>query len=294
MTPQVRYEYDGITRIASTASVHLGSEHRPPGAPGWDGQQRTGVFDVVAFSLRPVRVRFEGEATVMLCPGVVALPGAATGYRRTPACDAGQRTIFFGVRTHRLYDTAERRPFAPADPVACALACRLERAAFAKDGADALLIDEAAAEIIERTLRPSTPGPSWRHPGAAARKRWRGMANEVALELSREDPPSLDEMADAHEVSPAYLARVFRQQFGQTMHACYRLARLARALERLPDAGGKLTTLAHQCGFSSHAHFSRECRAVLGMTPSQLGSEALPDLIAAVRRGRLTGAQKNR
>lgn len=285
----VRYEDDGITRMATTGFVHLGSERRPPRAPGWDSVQHTGAFDVIAFSLRPVHVRFEDEPAVMLCPGLVALPGAVTGYRRTPVCEHGQRTIFFSIRTRPLFGGADRRPFAPADPVACALACRLDHAVFGGcDDApvDAVLIDEVTAEIMERTLGSGHRAPDWRRPSAGTRRLWRAMANEAALALSGEAPPTLDELADAHEVSPAYLARVFRQELGQTMHGCFRAARMARALERLPDMTGRLTETALACGFASHAHFVRECRVLLGVTPSQLGRDALPVLLGRLRRTR--------
>jgi AraC-like DNA-binding protein len=285
--PGVGYQDDGIIRIASTTSVHLGSERRPPGAPGWDGEQRTSEFDVIAFSLRPVRVRFEDEPEVMLCPGVVALPGAVTAYRRIPACPSGQRTIFFSIRSHRLYGESSRRSVAVADPVALALACRLDQVVFRRDPdalPDALLIDEVTAEIVDRTLRPGEVAPVWRSPSPGTDRVWKAMANQVASELSSPCPPTLDQMADIHEVSPAYLARIFRHEFGQTMHHCFRAARLARAIERLPDMSGRLTEAALASGFASHAHFTRECRVMLGVTPSQLGTDTLRELIHRVRQ----------
>jgi len=308
----VRYNYNPVTKSAVTDAVLLGSEDRPTHAPGWDSEQVTGPMRVIAFSLRPVRVVFEDEHPVVLSPSVVALPAASTPYRRTPSCASGQRTVFVGVHSDAftklvgavepaLLDRLDEQPrhFAPSDLRACALACRLERIVFKSDTVqipvDPLLIDETVTEIIVRTISDSTaPKPTTRTdrraPSPQTQRRWRAAANEAMIALTRnpESPPTLDGLADSLKLSPAYLGRVFRHQFGQTMHHCYSAARLIRTLEHLPDAKGRLTQLALSSGFASHAHMTGVFRSTLGVSPSELCSDS-----AAALRADLAARQRS-
>lgn len=74
---------------------------------------------------------------------------------------------------------------------------------------------------------------------------------------------------------PVHLARAFRRQFGETIGECQRRLRLRKAETLLRGRHINLVEIAMECGFSSHAHFSRSFRCVFGMTPSQFRSERL-------------------
>jgi AraC-like DNA-binding protein len=65
------------------------------------------------------------------------------------------------------------------------------------------------------------------------------------------------------------------EHVGLSPKRALRVQRLHRALIELSAAGAKgtgravtLSAAAHAAGFADHAHFTRECRALLGMTPT--------------------------
>lgn len=69
-------------------------------------------------------------------------------------------------------------------------------------------------------------------------------------------------------LSPDYLTRQFKQVTGVAPISYLRRYRLARAMEYL-DAGRSVTETAVLVGFQSLAHFSREFKQDLGVSPSQ-------------------------
>ena len=72
---------------------------------------------------------------------------------------------------------------------------------------------------------------------------------------------------------PVHLAKAFRKQFGETIGEFQRRLRLRKAETLLRRRHINLVEIAMECGFSSHAHFSRSFRCAFGMTPSQFRSE---------------------
>ncbi|MEM1098426.1 MAG: AraC family transcriptional regulator [Planctomycetota bacterium] len=82
-----------------------------------------------------------------------------------------------------------------------------------------------------------------------------------------EDPPALEELAEAARISPRHFARRFRQDFGCTPHAWLAARRLdvARGLLRDPDA--RIGDVADRLGFSSPAAFSRWFHRLAGQSP---------------------------
>jgi transcriptional regulator GlxA family with amidase domain len=63
---------------------------------------------------------------------------------------------------------------------------------------------------------------------------------------------------------------VFRDEVGVSVSYYRRQLRLRRALEGLD---GSLARVAADAGFADHAHLTREARALLGRTPSELRGE---------------------
>jgi len=80
---------------------------------------------------------------------------------------------------------------------------------------------------------------------------------------------TLDLLAREVAVSPFHLARGFRQAVGLPIHRYLNQLRLRVALARLTGTGGDLLSVALDCGFSSHAHFTDAFRAEFGAPPSR-------------------------
>jgi AraC-like DNA-binding protein len=85
------------------------------------------------------------------------------------------------------------------------------------------------------------------------------------------NPVSLDEIAQAVQVSGAYLTDAFRRSEGISLCRYRMRLRLNRALVDLPGCED-ITRLALELGFSSHAHFSTAFKAHFGISPSVLRS----------------------
>jgi len=91
-------------------------------------------------------------------------------------------------------------------------------------------------------------------------------------------PLTLRELAAAACVSPSYLSRVFRKQYGCAPGAALELVRLERARTMLGRSNLTIGQVADACGFTDPLYFSRRFRAAHGVAPS------------AFREGRATAA----
>ena len=81
------------------------------------------------------------------------------------------------------------------------------------------------------------------------------------------EPISLNEIAQAVQVSAAYLTDAFTRSEGMPLGRYRMRLRLNRALVDLPRCED-ITGLALDLGFSSHAHFTDAFRSLYGLSPS--------------------------
>jgi len=68
------------------------------------------------------------------------------------------------------------------------------------------------------------------------------------------------------------LERLFDERLGLTPKRALRVARFSRALhglQRSSQPRGDLSRIAHDAGYADHAHFTREFRALAGLTPTE-------------------------
>ncbi|SDQ24093.1 AraC family transcriptional regulator [Pseudovibrio sp. Tun.PSC04-5.I4] len=90
--------------------------------------------------------------------------------------------------------------------------------------------------------------------------------DELASSLTVED------LARCVNLSAGFLNRSFKAATGKTPHDFIIERRLARARRLLRAQPNNLSSVAYECGFSSHAHMSSIFKNRLGLTPSQFGS----------------------
>ncbi len=115
--------------------------------------------------------------------------------------------------------------------------------------------------LFQRHARvPQAPAPG-QEPRAVSQ------AKEL-LAASLADPPSLEQLAAAVNLSPFHFARVFRRATGLPPHAWLQQRRLeqARALLR---QGCTPLNVAVQLGFADQSHLSRQFKQAYGVAPGE-------------------------
>ena len=79
---------------------------------------------------------------------------------------------------------------------------------------------------------------------------------------------SLTSIAEEFGMSPSAFSHAFRSHYGCTPSTMLRRRRMDRACQLL-RSGTRISEVAATSGFADQAHFTRECRKLLGVTPSQ-------------------------
>jgi AraC family transcriptional regulator of adaptative response/methylated-DNA-[protein]-cysteine methyltransferase len=163
--------------------------------------------------------------------------------RRDTASDG---RFFYSVRTTGVF----------CRPSCAARLPRRENVAFHGTAVEA----EAAGFRPCKRCRPTEASQAERH------------AHIVTLACRRieeaEEPPSLDELADAAGLSRFHFHRVFKARTGVTPKAYADGHRAARLREELADAPS-VTASIYAAGFNSSGRFYASSSERLGMTPSQ-------------------------
>ncbi len=129
---------------------------------------------------------------------------------------------------------------------------------------------EVFEDLLARTLIDGVP-----HNYTEAIERKERPVSKLAVrrarELIRSSPARLpiSEIAALVDCSPRRLAAAFRSEFGQSLVAAQRDARLdaAERLLKQPDPARRLSDVAATCGFSNVSRFSRQYRQRFGRSP---------------------------
>ena len=103
------------------------------------------------------------------------------------------------------------------------------------------------------------------------RPRWLERARDI-LEADFHHSISLARVAEAVDVHPVHLARVFRKHYDCTPGEYVRRLRIDFACRELSQSDSSLVEIALAAGFAHQAHFSRIFKAQTGMTPSAFRS----------------------
>jgi len=137
-------------------------------------------------------------------------------------------------------------------------------------GADPEAVAQMAAALVDDLFDSCmrAPRPIHRRGTTAATRRIVDIARELAT--SGSSAAALQSVASAASVSPHHLTRTFKENTGMTMGRYRNRVRVRLALEWIAEGDDDFTRIAHDLGFSDHAHFSRTVMAEVGLQPRTL------------------------
>jgi AraC family transcriptional regulator len=225
------------------------------------------------------RIRSERSESALIGPRRICLtPGSAETYWR----HAGNPEILqvylredilrrafeetFGVEAGGV-ELVPR--FAISDPLLEQLALAILAALRDGGAEDSLYIDTTArmmAVHLARKHSTRTLPERVVAPDGLTRLRLRRLLEYIEAHLS--DDLSLSRMAAEVELSPFYLARVFKAEVGQSPHQYVLDRRVARAQTLLQGTALPIADVADAVGFSSQSHLSTWFRRLVGVSPA--------------------------
>jgi AraC family transcriptional regulator len=225
------------------------------------------------------RIRSERRETALIGPRRICLtPGAAeTWWQHAGRPEILQVYLREAVLRQAFEDSfgdaaesVELVPrFAISDPLLEQLALALIAALGDGRADDMLYIDTTAAMIaVHLARRHSTrtrPERTVASDGLTARRLQRLFAY---IEAHLGEDLRLHRLGAAVELSPFYLARVFKARTGQSPHQYVLERRIARARQLLRDTSLPVAEVAAATGFSSQSHLSTWFRRRVGVSPA--------------------------
>jgi AraC-like DNA-binding protein len=262
--------------LAVTASAEKARFVRPEGMPGVEALHARFVHHryaphvhdcwVVAYVDRGA-VRFELEGEERFAPAGSAFvipPGAVHTGESATAGGYVYRVLYVDVASigdaYAIDERGYRRAPVTQDQ-GLAHALRHSHELLALHG-HALEQGEALASVLRRLSGFASAAATTRaaHPAVARAKafvdeRWR-------------DNFTVRELADAADVSPFHLVRIFHREVGLPPSA-YRRALRVLAAQRLLRRGDPVREVALACGFYDQAHLTRHFKAIVGVTPAR-------------------------
>ena len=89
---------------------------------------------------------------------------------------------------------------------------------------------------------------------------------KIRVWLHPETDLSVEDMAQELHISPTYLHRIYKKEFGISAKEDVILARIEKAKQLLVSSGLSVNEIAEQCGYHEPSHFMRQFRDRVGMT----------------------------
>lgn len=120
---------------------------------------------------------------------------------------------------------------------------------------------EVMLELLQRYARLPSPGRVTQEPRAVA------LGKELLASQLRE-PPSLEQLAAAVNLSPFHFVRVFRRATGLPPHAWLKQRRLEQA-RALLKSGCTPLNVALQLGYADQSHLTRQFKQAYGVAPGE-------------------------
>ncbi|MBV5293547.1 MAG: helix-turn-helix transcriptional regulator [Curvibacter lanceolatus] len=122
-----------------------------------------------------------------------------------------------------------------------------------------------AVHLLEHYRAPGSQAP---RPSGLSRRQLQTVAELVNAHLHR--AVTLQEMAEACQLSPYHFSRSFKFSTGLTPHRYVLQCKMERALERLRHSRKPIADIAIELGFATASHFSKRFLNHWGQTPSAL------------------------
>lgn len=272
-------------RFVRGSGYLVGEFHCLPGNERWGRENYITLGALLVFPGPAVEIVPSGGEGVVADANRAMFYNPKQTYRRRLLDPRGDHSVYLSVPQETLaemaslYDPAARDrvhapfrwlsgPLTPRDYLAMQ---KIHRAVFAGRG-DPLCLHESVLALFHAVIAASYRA----HGTAATRGREPARrSSEVVHELQRllalryMEPLTLDDMADAVDLSVFHTARLFREHTGVTLHQYRNQLRLVESLHRLREPACSLTDLALDLGYSSHSHFTAAFRRAFGVTPSQ-------------------------
>lgn len=134
-------------------------------------------------------------------------------------------------------------------------------------GADNFDLEPLVLTIVDRMIHalhePQIPVRGWMTP-------YRLKRIQQIIDARLEQSILVSDLANEFGLSPGHFTRAFRNATGRSPRDHIIARRLARARELIGSTFNPLSSIAADCGFSSHAHMSALFRRRLGISPSEL------------------------
>jgi AraC-like DNA-binding protein len=246
-----------------TPWLHVGIFRCPPGSALWrETNDNIGDRPHVVFPGTVVGLERRGTRHVVT-PNDVVFYRAFETYGRTLRDARGDVSLFVAPAPELL--DVPSAPVGRVDGPTFLLVRRLARRL--REGAEPLVVEEAAAALVERAVAAPAQ-PSGRRAGTRRGRAELAEDAKALLAARLAQPLSLPGLAAELHVSPFHLTRVFRECTGRTLTAYLHDLRLRTAVERLDDE--PLARIAADLGYCTPSHFTDRFRAAFGVPPSQL------------------------
>lgn len=240
---------------------------------------------LLVFPRTSVSITHVGREPVVASPNVVMFYNLGQEYRRGKVSERGDVCEWFAFHPEVIVDALKHydvtvldradRPFrfthGPSETGTFLQQRMVVEYLLRGESPDALWVEETMLAILDRCL-------AIRH-GRNQRKE-AGQINPEHKELVRamqclltthfHEPLTLEYLGSALHYSQYQLARIFRQQTGQTIHQYLDQLRVRTALEELTTGEKDLSALAYELGYSSHSHFTAAFKRSFGNPPSRL------------------------
>lgn len=126
---------------------------------------------------------------------------------------------------------------------------------------------EQAMIALGRWLSARVPQPETGSDAALANRLEEVLADPTLIRA--------DQLAPLLHTSPRTLQRLAERHFGLSLHSMIRRRRLQDGAARLREQPNlSIAALANELGYADHAHFTKDFKALLGVTPSAYRSSA--------------------
>jgi len=202
---------------------------------------------------------FSGETLVCTTGSVLTKPSAADHSNRYGPVGAHCLLIEACSSAAGVADVfAEPRMFSAG--VIPVVAQRIHREFRSQDSLSGIMLEALLVELTTASARVSSSAH------CLSRKRWLNSVHDQ-LEENFRCPPSLSELAAIHRVHPVYLCQAFRAAFGVNVGEFARAVRFEWAHACLVSGDRSIADIALTAGFSDQAHFSRDFKRRMGMSP---------------------------